>query len=154
MAKACIEGHFFHSRGKICCNFTQNDSAIVMGLLTQILEFAPQQRITSMHEIQKTPEGQGTCILDGYHACIPGEMEIWIRYDDETFEKNHHFFLGHDIMMVSRRVSYYGASPQAMQGSLSVMFLTAMYSMRWFWGEVFRRRIFLLRERVHHTEKE
>ena len=62
-------------------------------------------------ESRKLQKVRATCILDCYHTCTLGEMETWIQYDDETFEKYHHFFLGHDIMMVLGGVSHEGASP-------------------------------------------
>ena len=55
-----------------------------------------------------------------------------------------HFLSGHDIMMVSRRVSREGASPQAMQGSYcQSRFWTAGHLGGRFWGSLRNRNLFV-----------
>ena len=74
------------------------------------------------------------------HMCSgwDGDMHSAWRWD----LKRIHFLLGHDIMMVSRRVSREGASPQAMQGSYyQSPFWTARHSWGRFRGSLQKRNL-------------
>ena len=107
--------------------------------------------LTSMHGIQKTQKVRGTCILDGYHTCAPGEMETCIRHDDETFKKDP-FSSGtwhHDGFEKSLT---WGSITTGHARKLIASHLFELPGIREaVFGEVSRRGIFLLREHPHHT---